>query len=74
VSVDLQSYAVATHEIDGGHFRWVSCGPNPSQILWRTLQLLRTIRAEGYTPHGAGTIAISERIEELEELLVGGGE
>jgi hypothetical protein len=47
--------------------------PNPVlvSLLRRTLQLLRTIRQEGYTPHGAGTIAISERIEELEELVGG---
>lgn len=65
----FQSFAVATHEINGQPF-----GPSPAGLLVRTLQLLRTIRAEGYTPHGAGTIAISERIEELEELIGGGGE
>lgn len=66
MSENLQSYIVETHEIDGKR-----CSPNPAQLMARTLELLRSIKREGYKPHGAGTIAISERIEELEEAIEG---
>ena len=64
----FQSYAVATHEINGEPY-----GPSPAGVLLRALRILETIRREGYKPHGAGTIAISERIEELEEAIEGTG-
>lgn len=66
MSDNLQSYVVVTHEIDGKR-----CSPNHAQIMLRTLQLLRSIKREGYKPHSAGTIAISMRIEELEEAIEG---
>ena len=37
-----------------------------AKVLRRALALLRTIRSEGYMPGRAGSIAIEQRIKELE--------
>lgn len=46
-------------------FRRVPDADDP-RVLRRALALLRTIRVEGYTPGGSGSIAIDARIKELE--------